>query len=461
LTDSDTPDQLNRTERNSSADSAQEDTPEEEQKSITFAWGIVMIRTQRLLYLLDKLGKHGFFRKLGYVMLGITIVAAGFMLWLMVDDIYIIFSSSLAFRCAIGAAPAAQCHASGLVQGSQPSLTSYLLLPGLNPYIPFLYGIVGLVIAVVVHEGTHGVIARALKLPVKATGAILFLFVPIGAFVEIDEKVVLKARFRDSGRILAGGPGSNVILAVIALLLMVLLIGGLVPQNINGAYVSQIVGPSPAQNLLSTGVLSPGDTITAVNGTVIHSMANLTSFMSNTRPNETLVLQIHHKGQVENETIALSKNPNNSTIGFIGIAVVGTSELNSLSSGYARSITTSPRSALIYLVPPGLVASADQSIPFSPSLAPLYTSPVLGQAWYPITLTLFWIWFINVNLAFFNAIPLYPLDGGQALLNFLSHFGRKGVEIRAKAITTVISILMLLLIMGFVLLPRLLSLIPL
>ena len=35
------------------------------------------------------------------------------MLWLMLYQTYIVLTGSLAFRCAIGAATAAQCHASG------------------------------------------------------------------------------------------------------------------------------------------------------------------------------------------------------------------------------------------------------------------------------------------------------------------------------------------------------------
>jgi len=115
---------------------------------------------------------------------------------------------------------------------------------------------------------------------------------------------------------------------------------------------------------------------------------------------------------------------------------------------------------LLYLVVPGIYAQANSVVPFSNELALLYSSPALGGAWYPITLTLFWIWFINVNLAFFNAIPLYPLDGGQALLNFFTHFGRKGVESRARLLTTIVSVAMLILILSFLFLPRILGLLP-
>jgi membrane-associated protease RseP (regulator of RpoE activity) len=418
-----------------------------------------MVRTRRILGILDRLGKHRIFGDLGWAFLAITIVAGGFMLWLMLDQTYLLLTGSLALRCAVGAAPAAQCHAANLTSAPPIPLQSYLLLPGINPLIPVVYGLIGIIVAVVIHEGTHGVIARRLKLPVKSAGVLLLLFVPIGAFVEIDEKLIQKSRFRDSGRIMAGGPGSNIIVALVALALLLLLVGGLVPAQFNGVSVQSIVSPSPANTLHTQGHLSAGDVIVAVNGTEVHSQENLTAYLANTKPNETLVLSIQHLGQINNYSITLAKYPQaNVTKGFIGIQQLeSTSDLVSVKQRYSSSFFSQP---ILYLIVPGLISQANSLVPFSNDLHFLYSSPSLGSAWYPISLTLFWIWFINVNLAFFNAIPLYPLDGGQALLNFFSHFGRQVIEKRAKILTTVISVLMLFIILSYLLLPRLLSLIP-
>ena len=428
---------------------------EEEPKAVTFSWGIVMVRTKKLLSFLDDLAKYRIFSDLGWVYIAIMIAAGAFMVWLMLDETYLLLNSSLAFRCLIGAAQVALCHASNLATGTQPSLTSYLLLPGINPYIPVAYGIIGIVVAVVVHEGTHGVIARRLKLPVKSTGLLFFLFIPIGAFVEIDEKLIQKIRARDSSRIMAGGPGSNVIVGVIALILLVLLLGGLVPRY-NGVLVAQVYSPSPANALHNQGHLQAGDFIEAVNGTQVNSYQILTSFMSNTRPNETLLLTIDHQGQLNTYNVTLAANPNNKAIGFIGVSVAN-ENLSAIKNNYANAYRTNP---FLYLIVPGIVSQAETVVPFSGTLHAYYTSPILGDAWYPVALTIFWIFFINVNLAFFNAIPLYPLDGGQAILNWFSHFGKKWVEVRAKLLTTICSIAMLVLILTFLFLPRILALIP-
>ena len=75
--------------------------------------------------------------------------------------------------------------------------------------------------------------------------------------MEIDEKVIQKAKFRQSGRVLAGGPGSNVVVALIALGLLLLLVGGLVPAQFNGVNIGGVVSSSPAYNLYQAHEIAP------------------------------------------------------------------------------------------------------------------------------------------------------------------------------------------------------------
>ena len=42
-----------------------------------------------------------------------------------------------------------------------------------------------------------------------------------------------------------------------------------------------------------------------------------------------------------------------------------------------------------------------------------YSSPIFGSYFAIPANLLFWIWFINFNVAIFNALPIGPLDGGQ------------------------------------------------
>jgi membrane-associated protease RseP (regulator of RpoE activity) len=414
-----------------------------------------MLRTKKLLNLLDDLARYRIVSDIGWIYIAIMIAAGAFMIWLMADETYVVLNGTLAFRCAIGAASASLCHANNIVTGTRPAITSYLLLPGINQYIPVFYGIIGIIVAIVVHEGSHGVIARRLKQPVKSTGLLFFLFVPIGAFVELDDTFVQRLRARDSGRILAGGPGSNIVVGAVALVLMVLLLGGIAPVY-SGALVTQYSASSPAFVLHSEGYLQAGDLIVAVNGTSIRSEQDLAEFMAGTRPNETLLISIGQQGETHVHPITLGANPDNSSIGFIGVTVSGQS-LSSIKDTYASAYIHNP---LLYLVVPGLYSQAETVVPFSSTLHADYSSPIFGGLWYPLALTLFWIFFINISVAFFNAIPLYPLDGGQAFLGWLSHSGRKHIEEKAKLLTTICSAIMLVLILATVFLPTILSLIP-
>ncbi|MFN3384744.1 MAG: site-2 protease family protein, partial [Archaeoglobaceae archaeon] len=143
---------------------------------------ILMIRTKRGLNAVEKISKARTFWKL-LANLGIPMLffAMFFMLFLVIfADLVMIISPP------------------------QPSeLTSpqaSLLIPGINPFIPLVWGFIGLVIAIVVHEIAHAILCRVEGIKVKALGLILALF-PIGAFAEPDEKELLDKKTKRISKI--------------------------------------------------------------------------------------------------------------------------------------------------------------------------------------------------------------------------------------------------------------------
>ncbi|HMK46662.1 MAG TPA: site-2 protease family protein [Methanocella sp.] len=62
-----------------------------------------------------------------------------------------------------------------------------LAIPGVNQFIPFVWGWIALIVAMVVHEFGHAISAKAENIKVKSLG-LLLIPIPIGAFAEIDEE---------------------------------------------------------------------------------------------------------------------------------------------------------------------------------------------------------------------------------------------------------------------------------
>ncbi len=80
-------------------------------------------------------------------------------------------------------------------------------------YVPFFYWILCIAFIMIVHEFSHGMLARAHKVKIKSTGlAFLGAIIPLvpGAFVEIDEKhLAKKSRFAQLS-VFSAGPFANI-----------------------------------------------------------------------------------------------------------------------------------------------------------------------------------------------------------------------------------------------------------
>ena len=98
-----------------------------------------------------------------------------------------------------------------------------LLIPGLNEYVPFVWGWIALFVTMFVHEFAHGILCRVEGVRVKSMGVVTFLVAPIAAFVEPDDEELFgkdqKPPLVSKGariRILSAGVISNFIVAFIA-----------------------------------------------------------------------------------------------------------------------------------------------------------------------------------------------------------------------------------------------------
>jgi membrane-associated protease RseP (regulator of RpoE activity) len=407
---------------------------EKEYKPITFTYGIVMLRTRRGLSLMESLGKRKITKPLAWFMLFLMPISGGLAVYLILSEVLIFFSPRGA-------------EVITYIRTITP--LANLLLPGINPYVPIVYGWIAIVVAVVIHEASHGIVARSLGLPVKSAGLIFFFIIPLGAFVEVDEMQLRETKARNSLRVLAAGSGINFIVGLICLALLILSVAALVPAA-NGSAIAGVEAdapglPSPA---LHAGIM-PGDFIVAINGIPNNDLGSLTLQPSQVvnitiwRNGQTMVLPNVKLGETIQEN---TQTHQNITHAYLGVSYIAYQSLTSTTATYANAYSKSP---LLYFLLPAF-PSVGGVIPFSAQLSMYYTSP-LGSLTPIVENLLFWLFFVNFNLAIFNNLPIYPMDGGQALERFLVGVGKGRISDEvAKRITLAVTILLVFTLVGIV-----------
>jgi membrane-associated protease RseP (regulator of RpoE activity) len=383
-------------EKNPEDDKNLEDT-----KAVSFQIPFLFLRTQKGKNLMDKMAALRTTKPLGSFSLYLfpIIGAVGFTL--------ILFSAWV----MLANAPVRE-----LVRESGPFV--HLLLPGLNPLVPIFYGWFALVVAMIVHEGSHGVIARYFKLKIKSSGLILLFILPIGAFVDIDEEELKKIEARKTGRVMAAGPMSNFVVALISLIGLMLVVSSMspIPDGI-GVWGTEVDGPAHIAGI------TPKDIILSIEDIDVDSLTDVSNALSNFEPGDVVSVNILHEGKEILYNVELAASDNSSTP-FMGTRLLSPNTISNILGNYTQPrILEEPRTILIYLFLPTF-SMGQELVPFSGSMVNFYTSP-LGDVTFIIANTLFWLWFVNFNLAIFNALPLYPLDGGQALRTALQSVGSK------------------------------------
>ena len=397
---------------------------EAEPGRIEFNFPLLTIRTKMFSGVFDRLGSLRASRLISWVALVIVPVVAGIGLYLLCSILFTLLWTPLARDITREMGPA-----------------SYLLLPGINPFLPILYGWLAIVCAIVVHEGAHGIIARNRGLKVNSSGLLFFLVIPIGAFVDVDEEQLTKAKTKDSLRIMAAGVAGNVVVALVCLLAVLLIVNGLTPV-VDGVYIYSVREGMPAEE---AGLL-PGDVFVSVDNMEIGSYDDLNTYLEDKNPGDIVQVTVTRGENWEEHfstSITLTEFENKS---FMGVSLFDPMEPLT----YYRTLT--PESVYVYLLPPSLYPGL---VPFSDLLIPFYTHG-LGAQWHVYANIFFWLWFVNVNVAVFNALPIYPLDGGRMFnITLKSVLGRRVSEKTISRITfavtaTLIWILLLIALIPFI-----------
>jgi membrane-associated protease RseP (regulator of RpoE activity) len=426
--------------------------------NISFYGPALMWRTQKGIQFLKNRAKHQrFWKAYGNFSIIFCFITMVLMTALMVMTVWLVFGFTPEQR-------------SGL-----PGPEVALVLPGINPILPleFLgYILAGLIIAIIVHEFSHGILTLVDKLKVKSLG-ILYMIVPIGAFCEPDDEEVKKASILTRMRLYAAGPTANFIVVLISIGLFSGICMSAIQPMAEGGIVFSVDSDSPASQIgLQSGVI-----ITSLNNSAIHSGVEYFTVWNNTRANQTVSITYLKNGVEQTTSVLLSdkyieyaKRPNvypANNVSYKGKGYLGVQSLlrDSVYQEYL-TILKNP----FYKFPQGLLTF--YSLPllgyfagYNPIVSPFVdTYKITGPlgalpvpVFWALVNTIYWIFWLNLAVSLFNVLPMVPLDGGflfnDGVRAIIMRFRKEIKEETKEKIVKNVSLAISLLILGLILIP--------
>ena len=236
------------------------------------------------------------------------------------------------------------------------------------------------------HEFGHGIVARAHKIDVKNTGLVL-LGPIIGAFVEPNEKKLRKQSDIAQYSVLAAGSFSNILLALVALLLLNFCFMPLQEAMVEptgftfDSYVNEDLPFAQA------GIM-PGTLINGIDGSNTYKFEEFSEKLFCTAPGDKVSVSTPEKSY----PLMLAENPDEPGRSFMGI----------------------------------------QEIHNEFEIKEKYQTPVWEGIYYSLdwlTGFLRWLFILSLGIGLFNLLPLPIVDGGRMMQVFLHKLrGRESGE---------------------------------
>ena len=441
---------------------------------------ILMIRTRRGMRVLEGISKHRrFWRAFGEGSIWLCfIVMFGVVMLLMLSAISAAMSP-----------PDEYLPASDL-----------LLIPGVTSFVPFWWPALALIIAIIIHEYSHGIQARAHGMRLRSFGLLQLGPLPIGAFAEPEQTEMERAPRRDRLRLFAAGPSINIFATYIVLILLSSVASGMVAEQ-HGVHARDIIRGQAADE----GGILPFETITHIGGSEIVDHDGFDYEMSKLSSGDEVSLTVLSRpleeGARQPRSVSVTLGDRYQyyvdecdgdqscidgrieLLGMLGIeqgdAFLGVSGLVSSTGGvdgYA-SIVNGDYSAgwtvVVTLIRPLLMLNVPISNDGQTMILEERAMLVAGDGAIASAIGtdgmlmlfdfLFWLVWINFLLGFANLIPMIPFDGGHLVRDGAHSVLRR---IRSKAhpmriekisnrISSLSSIFILLVLLIPVIIPRL------
>jgi membrane-associated protease RseP (regulator of RpoE activity) len=274
-------------------------------------------------------------------------------------------------------------------------------IPGSPVFVPFWYGIIALFTVIVFHEFGHGIIARSHGLKIKNTGFGFFGPLPL-AFVEPDEKQVVKKDSIVQQSIFAAGPFFNVILVVIVLAISMLILNPIISTMVtsHGVSFDTIQNDYPGQKY----GLEKNVAYNSVNGLEINDSTQFVNSLACIKPGDSVTISNSNKSV----TLITAANPKDATKGYLGVSGITTKYELKNKEWWFKGI--------------------------------YYALSML-------TTLLEWVATLSLGIGLANLLPLGPVDGGRMLHRASIDINgkMKGVKIWATiSIITLITMIILI-----------------
>lgn len=312
-----------------------------------------------------------------------------------------------------------------------------LLIPGLNPLLPWTYGWIALVVTIVIHEAGHGVVARVYNAKVESTGLVLFLIFPIGAFVNIQREELEKTPLKHKCSILTAGPLNNMVLAAVSLIALYYVMSTLSPLPGFDEEPSVIVADIRPGSLAEQLGITQGSKVQSIDEQKIENLNDVGEVLRSTEGKDIEVIWEDDEGDV----FAKSGQNENS---LLGVSIRMEASPSVVLEDYKAAFLY-PRGYLFLLIPPTL--DGPILVPYSDTMASKYESDIFGSYFPVISNMLFWLWFVNFNVGIFNALPIGPFDGGQLYASLIENKLKSRKQINAAAVSNTITFIFIAMVL--------------